>query len=936
MLDKDAYRRDVLDPARARGNTPPADLLARYALRSSGSLSGEPFERHLEEVVAYWRTLRQQKRSYARLVDALLVAHGDLRRAGTLTWDGLTAETARQVADATARVTATVAALAGTSTLVGRATLDHLVAETSGACTEADVRRVLARHGIGVVERPWRLPDVAPPAYRTLRPALSLLGMRLSAEVVVGTDAVRRGFRLRDGFRLTAASTPSGRTEGKTDGEKDGRTDGRLTGEMIAAAVRDAAGRARDERKTATDGVLATLAEAAREPGRLDTLLLWEVVEILRPEAAAGMPPKVLAALATGLGLAEEEAGELALAVAARDVRAPGVESLIQEALQEGRLRAAERLLPGLPAGAPPELRARIEERVRQVAGWSEQATGEIAAGRPEAAAELLDRAWRVAADDEAIGDRLRALPPPPPGEVRTGAGEGRVTVAWTPGPARVGPVRHRVVRTAGAPARGAADGVVIGETDSNELVDDAPPPAEDLYYCVFAGRTEGIWSAPATGPRVTVLPEVAAVRVVSAEREVTATWRLPRGAVDVVVTPLDGRDGSALRAGRSGFADTDVVPGRAYRYRVQAAYERSDGTRRLSRGVVAGGSPESPPLAVPDLSVEHAGGDPPAARITWTPPSAGRVVIRISDVPPPWPAGTSLPEEDVERYGRPVPGAAVPGADGRVTLSTTASPAGGAGGAAGAGAGPGAGAADPAPGGGYFVAVSVGAGRAVVGASARLVVVDPVRELTAHRLGDTTVLSWVWPPGAQLAEVTWAPGDTGPSGAGGTGGSGGSGGADPGRWPGAVVVECRRRGYEDNGFRLRVGPGATVASVRTVVGRLRSRPVTAAIPAIGPEVRYEFRKPRLSRRSAVLVLSADRPCRVPPLLVVHRAGGVIPLRPEQGTVIHEVPAHDLGPGEPLTLRVDVPSPPGSCRLACFPAPGATDDVTLVRLPGIW
>ncbi|MEU4829442.1 hypothetical protein, partial [Streptosporangium sp. NPDC023615] len=178
--------------------------------------------------------------------------------------------------------------------------------------------------------------------------------------------------------------------------------------------------------------------------------------------------------------------------------------------------------------------------------------------------------------------------------------------------------------------------------------------------------------------------------------------------------------------------------------------------------------------------------------------------------------------------------------------------------------------------------------------------------------------------------------GDDGTLGTGGDGAAGGSDGTDPGRRPGAAVVECRRRGYEDNGFRLRVGPGAVVASVRTVAGRLRSRPVTAAIPAIGPEVRYEFRKPRLSRRSAVLVLSADRRCRVPPLLVVHRAGGVIPLHPEQGTVLCEVPAHDLDPDHPFTLRIDVPSPPGSSRLACFPAPGATDDVTLVRLPGIW
>ncbi|WP_329519153.1 hypothetical protein [Spirillospora sp. NBC_01491] len=950
MLDRDAYRRGVLDPARARGNTPPADLFVRYGLDGSPPLQGEVFDRHVTAVVAYWRTLKQQKRSYGKLVDALLIGHGELARAGAgrggLTWGVLDAETRRRADEATGRLTEAVTALSRTTTRVSRAAFDHLVADTGGACSEDEVRRALAGHGVGVVDRPWELPAAAPPAYRTLRAGLGLLGLGLSAEAVVGTATVRAGFRLRDGFRLVTGS--------------DAGPAGPLTQDMVAAAVRRSAGRARDEGKTAGDTVLATLAEAAREPGRLDELLLWELMQVLRPQVDAGMPMGLIAGRAVALGLVVDEAEELALAMLTAGARPAGAVARLEEALHDDRLRAAERLLPGLPADAPPELRAQVEERLRQVAGWAEEAARELAAGRTESAAELLHRAARTAVDDDAIGDRLRALPPPPPGAVRVGvqedAGAGRVTVAWEPSPARVGPVVYRVVRTAGAAAAGAGAGTVVGETGANELSDPAPPAGADLHYTVLAGRVEGIWSAPAAGPPVTVLPEVHDLAVLPGTREIVVTWRLPPDAAEAVVTRLDPQGGPPPAVDRGGFADTGVTPGRTCRYRVQAVYERPDGTRGLSRGVVVTGLPEEAPQAVPALSAELAGdGGPPVARITWTPPSSGRVVIRTSAEPPPWPSGTGISPDEADRYGRAVPGAAVPGPGGRRTLST---PFGGASRR-------------------YYVAVTVGTGRAVVGPAAVLMVVDPVRDLTVRRMGGTVELSWIWPSGAELAEVIWAPAasaaSAGRAGFAAPAGPGGDGGGDPAAWAGAAVVECSRRAYEDDGCHVEVGPGAVRLGVRTVMrdgegatgtksgaegraggragggagsgaGELRSRPVVAAVPATATEVRYEFRRPRLPLRrrpsSAVLVLTTERRCRLPPLVVVHRAGGVLPLRPEQGVVIHEIPAGELDPEHPRTLRIAVPAASGGSRLACFPVTGAADAdagaVTLIPLPGTW
>lgn len=887
MIDKDAYRREVLDPARARNNRPTADLLVSYALAGSVPLNRDALDAHLAEVVSYWRTLKQQKKSYAKIIDHLLVEHGKLAREGPLTWDRLNAETQRRVADAIARLTGMAASLAKTTTVISRTAFEHLVAETDGACSEAGVLEILTKHGLKVIDQVWELPDAAPsPGHRTLRTSLVSLGLRLSAEAVVGTDVVRRGFRLRGGFRLTTA--------------------GPLTHDMIATAIERSAGRARDEGKALIDSVLSTLAEAAREPGQLDALLLWEVMEILRPLVVAGLPPNVIAKRARDVGLVRGEAEELVLAMLTHDIRPPGVADQIQEALQDGRLRAAELLLPALPDDAPPELRAQVERQARQVADWIARAAHEQAAGRTEAAAELLERAARIASDDDAIGDRLRALPPPPPQDVRTGPQEDRVTIRWTPGPIRVGPVRYRVVRTTGAPAVGAAAGTLVGETDANELVDSAPPAGEDLHYRVFAGRTEGIWSAPAGGPPVTILPEVGDPSVVAGEREVRAAWRLPRGAAGALVTRLG--DGGRPKTDQDGFVDRYLTSGRTYRYRIQAAYERSDGTRRLSRGIVVTGLPDTPPRAVPSLSADLAAGDgPPAARLLWTAPPSGRVVIRTSDAPPPWPAGTPIRQEDMVRYGREVPGTAIRGSDGRMALTF---PIGGAARC-------------------HFVAVSLGAGKVVVGPSATLVVVDPVRELTARRLGDTVALSWIWPSEAQLAEVIWAPA------------AGAVAGASPDEWESAISLECRRRAYEDDGCRLRVGYGAVQVSVRTMVRdgtrMVRSRPLVTGVPATTPQVHYEFRRPRLVRRrssAAVLVLTADRPCRLPSLVVVHRADNVLPLRPEQGTVIHTVPSCDLDPAEPLALQIKVPS--GRGGLACFTAPGAADSVTLIRLPGTW
>ena len=51
--DREAYRRDVLEPARQVGNVPSPDLYQRYELPADAA-DGDAVARQIAQVVAYW------------------------------------------------------------------------------------------------------------------------------------------------------------------------------------------------------------------------------------------------------------------------------------------------------------------------------------------------------------------------------------------------------------------------------------------------------------------------------------------------------------------------------------------------------------------------------------------------------------------------------------------------------------------------------------------------------------------------------------------------------------------------------------------------------------------------------------------------------------------------------------------------------------------
>ena len=61
-------------------------------------------------------------------------------------------------------------------------------------------------------------------------------------------------------------------------------------------------------------------------------------------------------------------------------------------------------------------------------------------------------------------------------------------------------------------------------------------------------------------------------------------------------------------------------------------------------------------------------------------------------------------------------------------------------------------------------------------------------------------------------------------------------------------------------------------------------------------------------RRRRTLVLEAERSCSIPELVLVRRPGAVLPLRPDQGTVVVRVPAQQVDQSTPLEIPFEIES----------------------------
>ncbi|MER7079944.1 hypothetical protein SAMN02982929_05511 [Saccharopolyspora kobensis] len=162
-----------------------------------------------------------------------------------------------------------------------------------------------------------------------------------------------------------------------------------------------------------------------------------------------------------------------------------------------------------------------------------------------------------------------------------------------------------------------------------------------------------------------------------------------------------------------------------------------------------------------------------------------------------------------------------------------------------------------------------------------------PVTSLEGRHFGRELVVSWVWPDGVRMAEVSWNSASDGGS------------------------RRLTRQQYQDEGgCRIEGGPGETRVRVVSIAtsddGENRSDPGELSISGPPAQVGYQVeRRNRLfGPSSARIVLTSDLPVPECEVLVVVAPGRVMPLRPEDGNVVHRA-VHRID--DPVEITVELP-----------------------------
>ena len=856
--DEEAYLKEVIEPARRAGNTPPQDLYVRYGLPRNVS-GQQAFDERITEVVAYWQTLKS-KRAFQRLAETLIAKHAELDRSGRLSLQKFAELDADSHREQTAELSGLAKSEAERATHVGPDAVSRLRKALPGVVTDAEIRDALSKAGVKVVDQLPELPAKPHPKTDDLVFNANVLDLRLSPEAVFGS-ADLAGFRVLDGFRLRSGQP--------------------LTEEAIGAARRRADEWSRwSPAKTPTKDLLAILSTAARNPAELKYLLLSEISHRLR--GFAEFTQRAIAGRARNLGLDAEEAGLIAAAMLTGN-SAEATRQQAEEELAAGRLRSAQRMLASLPADDP--LRQTVAERDAQVAGLSRDAAQELAAGRPEQAARLLQDAIALASDDPQLTERLAVVPPPPPRRAAARVDGDHVLVTWEVSPALAGHVQYRVMRSEGrAPASPAEGTAVVAQTDGHDVADAQAPPGAALFYSVFAARGGEAWSPPTATQSVIFAPEVTGVSVDTSETSVVLSWRVHPGTENVLAVRAEGRppqnpdDGIAVAASLAGLTDSGLRTGTEYFYRISAAYRTPGGQRRSSAGIVISAVPAPAPDAVAHLDV-HSSDDGRAGLLAvWSPPRYGQVRLVLTDKPPKWPVGARLTAQELAGL-RQVSGVPRRGPDGQDLLELNLP-----------------------PGRHHLIALTTAGSAVIVGDSAEIGLAEPISELAALRLGQAVRLSWIWPDDATDVEVLWPGGEH----------------------------RCSRRVYEDEGgVTINVGPAEMSIEVRAIHahpdGVLTAPGVRTAVPGRGVTLNYRIlRVSRMHPRQRMVEVVTEQPTRLPPLVVVRTTGPYAPEEPSQGEAVARIEAQPITPGQPVRVTVELPK--GPAWLACFVDPGASGE----------
>jgi hypothetical protein len=719
-----------------------------------------------------------------------------------------------------------------------------IVADSRGAHTRNEVREALGELNASAQD-PVDLPSPAQPkAWPQLRGALGQLGQSSLFDYLATTSEL--------------ASTTT-------------------TGDHLDARAKVLRLR-RDSATTAESNLIEILRGIIRANALID-VLRFELLAELQREAAYRFPVLLTKTENAGARLKALGIGSpvraVAYAVWCRE-RFPevvggsrtGWKFEKRDALAGKELRRAIEALKSAGRLSPDEDRElkELTARVRELDAEIARARG-LEEQRPEEAAEIY-LAVRAHLSDPAVDAGLVRCRPGPPRGVTARLDGARAVVAWQPSSATAGRLGYTVVRAVGHRPIGVADGqTVVADTADLSVVDAHPPAAQELYYAVFTVR-EGtsLSEAAALSTPMVMLPEVADLELIPSADTIRARWQVPAGAAGVeVARRTAGRDVTWLPVRdvrRHDFTDTDVTPGVAYEYRVQARYLLSGSRSSLSAGRTVLGRCQEVPVAVSQLDAKLDGDD---VVVSWPVPPRGEVEIRQLH-------GGSLAEGSV------VPVTTLDGVAptvGDIVLRRRSELR-----------------ARPRPGTGSItlLAVTVLGELAAIGPTR---VLDrrtrPVSDLRATRQGHSVQLTWVWPEEVIEARVLHRVGaePTGP---------------DDGA---AQWHMISRVSFDAVGAHFALEPGENVFAVSTTSVNAKGRsfgPLVKVKVVSLAEITYRIARAGIFGKRRVLTVGAAAGPALPRMQLIARPR-VRPMERTQGPVLL-----DLAGGVPeLTREFEIP-----------------------------
>jgi len=838
-FDPIRYRESYLEPkARLKLSTLPDDLLERYAITLPAS--DAEIAATIKAVRATWSNQLAGSRAakFAKLCigadEQLKAQHRDEMLKASW-WTAQAKRTEEASRGAIEQLTALLKETHGSLGVLTQSYLDGCAITLGLSKEQAEI--AARESGLRVLtgEELPKAPPMEPSQFRTLQTNLATAGI---SSVVQLLHPTATKFSVLGRFAA--------------EGVPNARLDGEAVGNQAVEASRQAMTTGNDARRRALD-ILKTF--SAR--GDLHALALYDLAETARRSASLGSIG-VRQQLAK-IGVSEQDAAAIAVLIDDQASSGPTLgPERVEALLAEGRLIDATQAVAELSDSfdVKPQLLARVREARARYDALAAEALQLVKSADEVAALRKVRDASAISATE--AEELLAAVPLPPVLNLIAGSEGVSAHLHWQPNVGYPDDVKFVVRRAEGAAPSTVLDGTEVLTKSSSEAVDEHPPVARTFYYSVFATTPRRPTSRPATVSMMLV-PEPAELRAEVGTDSVSVHWTGHPSTARFIATRRSGeRAGQELPVSNNTVELTGLPEGEPVTIEVTAEFRTPDGrvVRSSPANITATPRSQARPIESLRARASSSGKDSNVA-ISWRQIDSSEVRIRRSESPAPWAYGAWIEAEEFTRFGQEITGR-FERSRGETTLHARL-PEGRV---------------------HHLTPFSVGGTGIVVGNATTVGVTESVHNLQATQFTDFVKLTWLWPDGAGIAEVSWERSSDDPN---------------------AVGMEkVKKSEYErDGGFNVPIAPGRTEVQVRALMqvqgATFGSAPthLTIDIATTQAKIEYELnRGPRLGPwggraltptfRSASSVQSAK-------VVIIASNGPVLPISPDSGVLLAEI-----------------------------------------------